>query len=259
VKSENQALWDSYSRALRARHRSPETIASYLKVVHELDRRSKAELAELSKEDIETEQALVLAVGTYSDDVDDVYKVLLGGLVTLLVTVAVQFYVTPRVQRKTRELERWEKNAAELMTLVNEDLVEKLAALDQELGVAFGGSPDAEEYDKKFWATYGDVRNILTKITQRVRRCSVVSPRFAYWADLVNRQQRAWDELRALNTEINTGRLDMQAGLGKLHESNDQLSEVLRVITEPVKPPKQPPWWQTLTARLRLNREVTAK
>jgi hypothetical protein len=45
MRSENQAFWDSHSRARRAPNRSAETIASYLKALRELDRYGQVDLS----------------------------------------------------------------------------------------------------------------------------------------------------------------------------------------------------------------------
>lgn len=208
-------------------------------------------------------RALVLAGGTYRGDVDDMSKLLIGAFLALFGTVVVQIFVIPYVARRTRALDRWEKDAYELMTLINEDLVVHLAALEGESRVAFGGgTPEdiTEEYERKFWATHSEVRDTLTKITQRVRRCSMISPRSAYWATLFNSQQRVWVEFRQVSSEIH-GRYgnDLHAQLTALHQSNDELSEVLRAITEPVKPPKQPMWWRRALGRVRPKRRIKGR
>ena len=44
-------------------------------------------------------------------------QILLGGLITLVVTVIVQIIVIPLVQRRTRRLERWEDALIELVDI----------------------------------------------------------------------------------------------------------------------------------------------
>src|SRR5690242_15085616 len=56
-------------------------------------------------------------------------NVLIGGMITLIVTALVQIFVIPWVQRRTRALERWEKDVVELMSLVNEQMNDALSKL----------------------------------------------------------------------------------------------------------------------------------
>lgn len=43
MRNDNQDIWDSFVRALKARNRSAETIVSYLKAVNEFDGYLKAD------------------------------------------------------------------------------------------------------------------------------------------------------------------------------------------------------------------------
>jgi site-specific recombinase XerD len=53
VRDDNQDIWDSFVRALKARNRSAETIASYLKAVNEFEAYLKADLTTAAKADAE--------------------------------------------------------------------------------------------------------------------------------------------------------------------------------------------------------------
>lgn len=201
------------------------------------------------------------------------WNVLIGGMITLLVTAIVQVFVIPWVQHRTRERERWEKDVIHLMALVNEELTEKLVPLQRAMlsvinaqnAVEVSGVQDQElvkKSEEAAWdasaASYSDVRAVLTKITHTQRRCALVSPHSAYWPQLFNRTQAAWNELRAINpfpqSRYSSHDADLLAqSLGRLTQAHDAISEALRVITEPVRPPKQPSRWVGRRAQRQLR------
>ena len=52
MRTDNQRLWDSYARVLRARDRSPRTIESYRLAATELDGHLKRDLTTATRDDI---------------------------------------------------------------------------------------------------------------------------------------------------------------------------------------------------------------
>jgi hypothetical protein len=56
-------------------------------------------------------------------------SVLLGGVITLIVTALVQIFLIPWVQRRTRAIERWEKDIDKLLDLVNDEFYDKIDSM----------------------------------------------------------------------------------------------------------------------------------
>ncbi|MFC0100219.1 hypothetical protein ACFFKH_22185 [Micromonospora marina] len=84
-------------------------------------------------------------------------NLLLGGLITLVVTALVQIFVIPRVQRYNRRVERWEKEITELANLLEEDLPRALKTLSYAVI-----SLDVNRTLKKEWTAEGPMLRSLS-------------------------------------------------------------------------------------------------
>lgn len=88
----------------------------------------------------------------------DVSQILFGGAVTLAGTVIVQLVVIPRVQARTRALERWEN-----------DVIALAALLDEEMPRALNGVESADFSRRHLMTLKGDPKYIQEKVTAHLQ------------------------------------------------------------------------------------------
>jgi hypothetical protein len=191
-------------------------------------------------------------------------QLLIGGLITLAVTAVVQILIIPAVQRRTRALDRWEKDVIELMTLINEDLDDKLAEFRLTLDAVLisehladklqkdSGKPLSAEVNApvdESWDTlqqlWEEVRELSTKTLKTLRRCGLIHPWSPYWfdfyADLNRFKHEVWKVYPRAHRRKghSSGAENLERALPELTRIHDQLSSKLEAITQPIKPPKQ--------------------
>lgn len=186
---------------------------------------------------------------------EDVQSVLLGGLITLAVTAVVQIFVIPWVQRRTRGLERWEKDVIELVTVVNEEWPERDVALRNALRLRRAmrvraaemradGDKTADHLARQANAgaqpAYTEAHDLTTRMAMLLRRCTLVNTQAPYWSNVFNRLFTLIRELRELNPErsdVLMSGADLDKHFQQMSEAHDRLSEALLKISMPVKPP----------------------
>jgi hypothetical protein len=194
-------------------------------------------------------------------------QILLGGLITLAGTALIQMLIIPWVQRRTRHLERWERDVIELLGLINEELPSRLQpfkfairhwvwARRSQARSGVYNIPDpvagpsredllrtAEAEAGKSWAASF---NLTTRMIMLTRRLMLVNRRAPYWPSLFNAIIRLEAALKALNPNP-WGKADkfddaaLESAFAEMDAAHDVLSHVIEKIASPVKPPRTYP------------------
>lgn len=182
----------------------------------------------------------------------DVEKVLLGGLITLAITALFQIFVNPWMLRRTRRIERWEDNVADLITLVNEEWPEKLSMLKGHQDIlramrrratesSEDVSQDVARAQVATRAAYVEAHDQTTRMYMLVRRCTSINPTAPYWTQTINKLQAAIAALRTLSpdtADVPLSGPDQWQLWDQIYRAQDDLSAHLEKIAMQLKPPR---------------------
>ncbi|MEV0898366.1 hypothetical protein [Actinoplanes sp. NPDC049802] len=175
-------------------------------------------------------------------------NVLLGGLITLAVTALVQILIIPWVQRRTRRLERWEKDMVELATLLHEELPQAVSDAYQTAVLHFSVK-DSELHEEEFRKEMSDQHNAaiieLHKLTTRMhllnRRVRLMKPNAPVWSAVTARIQHLDKTIRpvyALHIPKSENRIaDINSQWEEIRKDLVTAQERLDSIAIPMKPP----------------------
>ncbi|GAA2611415.1 hypothetical protein GCM10010399_47830 [Dactylosporangium fulvum] len=190
---------------------------------------------------------------------DKILPVLLGGLITLVGTFLVQLYVVPRVQARTRRLERWEKDVIELVALIEEQLplaVEAyhMASLGPRIARQRRNDPEADHdrlemllaewtgEQREAREALGEKMSRLDVLHRRVRRENADAP---YWTLLADQRRHfripiMQVDIWRIDEDANPEDEEWETAWKRIDEEREKLLNVVLQIAEPPKPPRRP-------------------
>jgi hypothetical protein len=127
-----------------------------------------------------------------------VQNLVLGGLITLVVTTIVQLFVIPRVQRGTRGLERWEGQVIDLRAVLEEEMPRTLnnlrsARYTTSLLASLKDSPNldqarlaevTERESTKYTEANEALGELLSRASRLEGRISLVNRTAPFWVQL---------------------------------------------------------------------------
>jgi len=185
-----------------------------------------------------------------------VLSVLIGGLITLVVTLLVQILVVPCVQRRTRKRERWERDITELQTLLEVEFPRNVRALRRAVVsyFAFHELPAATLADAVTRPVYAAAEadavaahDSLSDSAMRAlwlgRRAAIYKPgRDPYWSRLLTSMGELNGNMMALAPRgVTKGRMtakEYDGVLDEAHRLSGLLLATLALTADPLEPPK---------------------
>lgn len=188
-------------------------------------------------------------------------EVLLGGIVTLVVTFVVQVVVVPRVQAHTRFRQRWEDDVVELRTLVEDELPEALKELRAVGRVMYkmfellteDPTPDQREQlqraceasREQYHHGYQKCNNALTRLSRLEGRLSLVHRRAELWRRLRMHRMKLQLAVYGGNLFMPPDSTSMRDGWDKawsrIDKAYDTLTNTTKIVIQNTRPPRTYP------------------
>jgi len=194
-----------------------------------------------------------------------VRNVLIGGLITLVVTLLVQVFVIPRVQRRTRKRERWENEVGELVNLIEVDIPThlqtlhlawlRLLAARRAVSTTTTGPRVLEAFESEFVApiklkaeqAYESLGAAISRAVLLQRRVQLVNPTAPVWKGqemvFLAFNVFLWDlDPQRLGTDTAPSDAQHEDDYKKFQVHQELALTVVKIVSDPMKPPSTGRW-----------------